>query len=251
MTAGAASVRAGILDRLPRGNRAIAWAGILLGLLAFFVALPPVDRALARLADPVRAARDLGRALGRDPWCGSARVGRTRPRRPRDRARLPRNALRRGEARQRGRVVGALRRDAPLRDAAHVRGDRRHLQRALRRREHRPRGDDADGRVLRDPRCGQARLVAAGAARSAGRRRADGADPRVRLDPSARRSDRERHGDQLPRARRHRLLLHRRLRRPGDARRAGSLASRRSTSTSSARFRASGRSSRTCSATST
>ena len=56
-----------------------------------------------------------------------------------------------------------------LRDAAHVRGDRRHVQRAQRRREHRPRGDDADGRVLRDPRCGQARLLAARAPRRAGR----------------------------------------------------------------------------------
>jgi ABC-type uncharacterized transport system permease subunit len=42
MTAGAASVRTSLLDRLPRGNRAVAWAGVLLGMLAFFVALPPV-----------------------------------------------------------------------------------------------------------------------------------------------------------------------------------------------------------------
>lgn len=31
-----------LVDRLPRGTRAIAWAGILLGLLAAWVALPPV-----------------------------------------------------------------------------------------------------------------------------------------------------------------------------------------------------------------
>jgi simple sugar transport system permease protein len=31
-----------LLDRLPRGTRALAWGGILLGLLAFWVALPPV-----------------------------------------------------------------------------------------------------------------------------------------------------------------------------------------------------------------
>ena len=41
------------------------------------------------------------------------------------------------------------RRDAPLRDPARVRRDGRDLLRALRRREHRPRGDDADGRLLR------------------------------------------------------------------------------------------------------
>jgi ABC-type uncharacterized transport system permease subunit len=42
MTAGSAAVRESLLDRLPRGNRAVAWVGVLLGLLAFFVALPPI-----------------------------------------------------------------------------------------------------------------------------------------------------------------------------------------------------------------
>jgi ABC-type uncharacterized transport system permease subunit len=42
VTAGAATVRAGLLDRLPRGARAIAWAGVLFGLAAFWVALPPL-----------------------------------------------------------------------------------------------------------------------------------------------------------------------------------------------------------------
>jgi ABC-type uncharacterized transport system permease subunit len=42
MTAPAATVRPTLLDRLPRGARAVAWIGILLGLLAFFVALPPI-----------------------------------------------------------------------------------------------------------------------------------------------------------------------------------------------------------------
>jgi simple sugar transport system permease protein len=32
-----------LLDRLPRGNRAVAWLGILIGILAFWVALPPLD----------------------------------------------------------------------------------------------------------------------------------------------------------------------------------------------------------------
>jgi general nucleoside transport system permease protein len=42
MTAGAAAARPSLLDRLPRGNRAIAWLGILLGLLAFWLTLPPI-----------------------------------------------------------------------------------------------------------------------------------------------------------------------------------------------------------------
>ena len=42
MTAPAATARETWLDRLPRGNDAVAWVGVLLGLLAFFVALPPI-----------------------------------------------------------------------------------------------------------------------------------------------------------------------------------------------------------------
>ena len=42
MTAPAAVVRPTLLDRLPRGARAVAWIGMALGLLAFFVALPPI-----------------------------------------------------------------------------------------------------------------------------------------------------------------------------------------------------------------
>ncbi len=41
------------------------------------------------------------------------------------------------------------------------------------------------------------------------------AHPRHLHDPSARRPDRDRDGDELPRARHHRLRVHRRLRRPG------------------------------------
>jgi ABC-type uncharacterized transport system permease subunit len=41
MSAVAATVREGIADRLPRGARLVAWLGVLAGLLAFFVALPP------------------------------------------------------------------------------------------------------------------------------------------------------------------------------------------------------------------
>jgi simple sugar transport system permease protein len=35
-------MRPSLVDRLPRGAHAVGWAGILLGLLAFFVALPPI-----------------------------------------------------------------------------------------------------------------------------------------------------------------------------------------------------------------
>jgi simple sugar transport system permease protein len=42
VTAGAAAVRPGLLDRLPRGARAVGWLGILVGLFAFWVALPPL-----------------------------------------------------------------------------------------------------------------------------------------------------------------------------------------------------------------
>jgi simple sugar transport system permease protein len=42
VTTGAATVVPGLLDRLPRGPRAVAWLGILLGLVAFWVTLPPV-----------------------------------------------------------------------------------------------------------------------------------------------------------------------------------------------------------------
>jgi ABC-type uncharacterized transport system permease subunit len=42
VSAVAASVREGVADRFPRGARLVAWLGVLAGLLAFFVALPPI-----------------------------------------------------------------------------------------------------------------------------------------------------------------------------------------------------------------
>ena len=42
MTAGTAEARLTLLDRLPRGARAVGWLGIALGLLSFWVALPPL-----------------------------------------------------------------------------------------------------------------------------------------------------------------------------------------------------------------
>ena len=111
-------------------------------------------------------------------------------------------------------LLGSMLRYAtPLIFAAH----RRAVHRALGRRQHRARGDDADGRVLRHPRRRQARTVVAGAARADRRGRPDGARARVLLDPPARRPDRRRDGDQLPRARSDRLPVHRHLRQRGDA----------------------------------
>ena len=60
------------------------------------------------------------------------------------------------------------------------------------------------------------RLVGRRGARGDARRRSPRGNPRVLLHPRPHRSDRQRHGDQLPSARRHRLLLHPDLRRPGD-----------------------------------
>jgi general nucleoside transport system permease protein len=42
MSAVAATVRESIVDRFPRGARLVAWLGVLAGMLAFFVALPPL-----------------------------------------------------------------------------------------------------------------------------------------------------------------------------------------------------------------
>jgi simple sugar transport system permease protein len=42
VTTGAATVQPSLLDRLPRGARAVAWLGILCGLAAFWVTLPPL-----------------------------------------------------------------------------------------------------------------------------------------------------------------------------------------------------------------
>ena len=143
------------------------------------------------------------------------------------------------QARDRRRLVGALRRDAPLRDAAHLRRDRRHVLRALRRREHRPRGDDADGRVLRIWAPTSSTRGCSGSS-PAWPPAASRARPRRLLDPPARGPDRQRHGDQLPRARPHRLPVRRHLR-PARGRRPTSRASRTSTSPSSRTCTSSGR----------
>jgi general nucleoside transport system permease protein len=74
MTAPAAAVRPTWLDRLPRGNRAIAWVGVLLGLFAFFVALPPIGARspvwplLFGLLGLFAGAWTVSRGVGRLAW---------------------------------------------------------------------------------------------------------------------------------------------------------------------------------------
>ena len=45
-----------VAGRIPRGTRAIAWAGILLGLVAAWIALPPEDRPSVFAVPPDGAA---------------------------------------------------------------------------------------------------------------------------------------------------------------------------------------------------
>ena len=90
-------------------------------------------REAARLVgDRRRGRRHRGRTLGSDEGHG-----------------LPR----------RGRQRRSFRRHDPLRHSARVRRDGRHLLRALRCHQRRPRGDDALGRLLRDLGGGLERLV--------------------------------------------------------------------------------------------
>ncbi len=119
-----------------------------------------VPRLLRRAAAADRSARRADRdPRARGRRCG--RVGAARRRAPaghrrarRGRRRADRrdrgDALGRRQPRARGRLVGAVRGDAALRDAAAVRGARRAVLRAQRGHQHRPRGHDADGRLLGD-----------------------------------------------------------------------------------------------------
>ena len=129
-----------------REGRTIAIIGIALGVLAW-LALPRGRRRRSAgrsqpdfrghdpsESRPYRAARksSAGGRSGSGSRAHSARSG-------------PGPGRRDAEQHPHGRRA---RLDAPLRDAACLRRDRRDLSSA-RRREHRPRGDDADGRLLR------------------------------------------------------------------------------------------------------
>ena len=199
-------------DRVPRVDRHRLRADRILGRAPAAQGANGMDPARDRpVRDHLRRRRADPRP--RPP----ARLVRDRDQRSRHRPRSPRHPLERGPPRPGDRLVGADGGDAPPRDAARLRRDGRHLLRAQRRREHRPRGDDALGRLLRDPRRGQVQLVAARPPLRGALRRCVRADPRLLRDPPPRRPDRRRHRDQLPGARDHRLPLHRHLRRRRDA----------------------------------
>ena len=74
MSAMAATVRESLLDRLPRGNRLVAWIGIVLGLLAFFIVLPPftvrsfVPSILLALLGLFAGVWGVTRGVGRVAW---------------------------------------------------------------------------------------------------------------------------------------------------------------------------------------
>ena len=150
--------------RRPSSDRVLAWIGIAFGLIAFWVALPPLKVRTEWIPPVIGLFGITLRHQRADPrQRPPARLVRDRDQRPRDRARSPRHPLERGPPRPGDRLVGAHGRDAPLRDAARLRRDGRHLLRAQRRREHRPRGDDALRRLLRDPRRRQVQLVGSSA----------------------------------------------------------------------------------------
>ena len=206
-----------VVARLPRGVRAISWVGILLGLVAAWIALPPLT---VRTALPSIAIAAVGITLGavavarRDVRYGIFAIVTGHAR---DHPGDPRRTVGRRQAQQRRRLVGALCRHAPVCDAADVRVARWALLGAIRGGEHRSRGHDADGRVLRDSGGRQDGLLGARPADRRPRRRRARLRACVLLDLAPRRPDRRRHGDQLPRARDHGLPVHRHLRHRRDA----------------------------------
>jgi simple sugar transport system permease protein len=74
MSAMATTVRESVFDRLPRGNRLVAWIGIVLGLLAFFLTLPPftvrsfVPSILLALLGVFAGVWGVTRGVGRVAW---------------------------------------------------------------------------------------------------------------------------------------------------------------------------------------
>ena len=135
---GGADGRMTALDRIPRGARGVAILGIVVGLVGLELALPPLQVEAAAVPGRARAGRARLRdcALSRDErqigaW-DALRRGR------RDRVRDLGAGKERHVDRAR-RQLRPLRRDPRLRDPARLRRDRRHLLRALRRRQHRAR----------------------------------------------------------------------------------------------------------------
>ena len=205
-----------------RGDRGWAWAGIVLGVLARLGGAAAADRAHARSrASCSRSRRSAIGAIGCAVGPSRVRLGAAALVAGLAGLALAYLAQRSSVSHLESVVVWSalLASTLRLRDPADLRRDRRHVHRAQRRREHRARGDDADGRVLRDLGRGRERLVGVGLLIAMASGAAARAHPRVLLDPPARRPDRQRDGDQLPRARHHRLPLHRHLRHGGHAER--------------------------------
>ena len=210
----------------------LAWIGIVFGLVAFWVALPPL-KVRTEWIPPVIGSFGI--------TCGVNVLIRGDARRLAWFAivisvlgiglGLPRHPLERRPPRPGHRLVGADGRDAPLRDAARLRRDGRHLLRAQRRREHRPRGDDALRRVLRDPRRRQVQLVAA----RPPLRGALGRRVRARSTPSSRSTSAPTRSSAAPRS---------------TSSRSGSPATSSSTSTAARGRRRTSPGSRTCTSTS-
>ena len=131
-----------------RNPATTGYAALAIGVFAAFLAIPPITGAHDRLVDRRRHRRVRPRASGRTRR-GRRRlgVGAVVTGLARDRPRHSRHPLGRREP-ERGLRRVAGRADVRVRDATRVRRDRRDVLGAQRRREHRPRGNDADGRVL-------------------------------------------------------------------------------------------------------
>ena len=149
--------------RAPSRRSRSASRGIVLGAIAWVITIPPIEVrgmvpsiVLAVLAVLRRRVVDRRRRAQ-----ARIRGDRRRPVRGRRRCRI--GELGDRDARVRVHLVGARRGDAPLRDAAAVRGARRRDLRAQRRDQHRPRRHDADGLLLGHLRRRPAGLLGAGA----------------------------------------------------------------------------------------
>ena len=161
------SAVAATMERLRWGPRQVARLGMVARHPRVLLRAAARRGARARRAAARRPARRRVRHLGGDARRRTARLGRASP------SACSGSLLGVLATRSSGThlhivvVVGRARRlDARLGDAADVRRDRRHVLRAQRRREHRPRGDDALRRVLRRARRRQVQLVGDGRPRS-------------------------------------------------------------------------------------
>ncbi len=159
------SVALPVAARLPRGLRAVSWIGVFLGLLGAWIALPPISArswAWSLVVCLIAVMLGIGVVIRGERRFGGYAIaagvlGFV----------LAYMATLSGIGKLETVVVWSALFASMLRFATPlaVRRDRRHVQRALRRHEHRARGDDADRGVLRHPRRRQARDVVARPAR--------------------------------------------------------------------------------------